>query len=377
MAKVIVVDDDLGTRLLIAGVLKKAGHEVVLAEDGLQGLEAIRLHKPALVVSDVEMPNLDGFSMLAAVREEPAIGDTAIIMLTSLDDRAHLRMGMLSGADDFLGKPVDATELLDSVAVQLARVAKRSEEQGRLLKVAKDQLFSLYEKRVGREAGERWPVTGSALPSDVTLASASLLFMDIANFASFSERLSTEQATSITRNLYSNTGDTAHLFGARHLQFVGDGLLAIFADEAAPTAASAGKPEALEAPHGVRNVRAARGMISAVARCQSFITQTFTGIHLPALQTCMALHCGSVVLTRLADPIFGGANQVTPVGDAVTAVMQVQKQALRQGWQMAVTEAMQDAVPGLLRTDSPWEFELRGRSKPLIASRVLGFERRA
>jgi CheY-like chemotaxis protein len=372
MAKVIVVDDDLGTRLLIAGVLKKAGHEVVLAEDGVQGLDAIRKHKPELVVSDVEMPNLDGFSMLAAVREEPAIGDTAIIMLTSLDDRAHLRMGMLSGADDFLGKPVDATELLDSVGVQLARVAKRIEEQGRLLKVAKDQLFSLYEKRVGREAGERWPVSGSALAGDVTLASASLLFMDIANFASFSERLTPDQALSITRNLYSNTGDTAHLFGARHLQFVGDGLLAVFADEAQP----AGTGAAAEAPHGLRNVRAARGMISAVARCQAFITQTFTGINLPALQTCMALHCGSVVLTRLADPIFGGANQVTPVGDAVTAVMQVQKQALRQGWQMAVTEAMQDSVPGLLRTDSPWEFELRGRSKPLVASRVLGFERR-
>ena len=64
MALIVVIEDDAGTRLLVSQVLKKEGHEVMAAEDGVKGLALIREHRPTLVVSDVQMPLMDGFEVL-------------------------------------------------------------------------------------------------------------------------------------------------------------------------------------------------------------------------------------------------------------------------------------------------------------------------
>ena len=64
MPLIVVIDDDAGTRLLVSQVLKKEGYQVMAAEDGAKGLALIRQHKPDLVVSDVQMPFLDGFEVL-------------------------------------------------------------------------------------------------------------------------------------------------------------------------------------------------------------------------------------------------------------------------------------------------------------------------
>jgi CheY-like chemotaxis protein len=99
MPLIVVMDDDASTRVLVAGILRKEGYDVLAAEDGSLGLALIREHKPDLVVSDVQMPNLDGFAVLEAVRSDEAITTTPVILLTSLQDRAHMRQGMTTGAD--------------------------------------------------------------------------------------------------------------------------------------------------------------------------------------------------------------------------------------------------------------------------------------
>ena len=73
MPLIVVIDDDAGTRLLVSQVLKKEGHQVMAAEDGAKGLALIREHKPDLVVSDVQMPLLDGFEVLDQVRNDEAL----------------------------------------------------------------------------------------------------------------------------------------------------------------------------------------------------------------------------------------------------------------------------------------------------------------
>ena len=64
MPLIVVIEDEAGTRLLVSQVLKKEGYEVMAAEDGVKGLALIREHQPALVVSDVQMPLMDGFEVL-------------------------------------------------------------------------------------------------------------------------------------------------------------------------------------------------------------------------------------------------------------------------------------------------------------------------
>lgn len=74
-------------------MLRNQGHDVMLAENGLQGLQLIRQSKPKLIISDVQMPLMDGFAVLEAVRKDAALATTPFILLTSLQERSHVRRG--------------------------------------------------------------------------------------------------------------------------------------------------------------------------------------------------------------------------------------------------------------------------------------------
>ena len=121
MALIVVMEDDGGTRMLIASVLKRDGHEVLTAEDGAAGLALIQQRQPDLVISDIRMPGMDGLQMLATMRREPKLVLIPVILLTSLQERAHMRIGMTAGADDYITKPFRSTELRDAVSAQLRK----------------------------------------------------------------------------------------------------------------------------------------------------------------------------------------------------------------------------------------------------------------
>jgi DNA-binding response OmpR family regulator len=111
----VVVEDDADVRHLLRAILVRAGFEVVLTEDGVEGVEAVRRHDPVLTTLDVDMPGLDGFSAAQQIRE---FSSTYIIMLTGLADETDVVRGLDSGADDYLVKPFRPRELrarIDSV----------------------------------------------------------------------------------------------------------------------------------------------------------------------------------------------------------------------------------------------------------------------
>ena len=124
MAKVLLIDDDLALLDVLALAFEDAGHEVVRAPDGKRGLAAMRAERPALVVSDVNMPGLDGFALCRAVREA---GDrTPILLLTSRDDDIDEALGLDLGADDYVTKPFSTRVLLARVAALLRREELRA-----------------------------------------------------------------------------------------------------------------------------------------------------------------------------------------------------------------------------------------------------------
>ena len=165
MALIVVMEDDAGTRMLIASVLRKDGHEVLTAENGEQGLGLVKTKRPDLVISDVQMPLLNGFQMLSAVRQDASIAATPVILLTSLQERAHMRIGMNTGADDYITKPFRPAELREAAAAQLNKRVMQATLQGMAVDAAvqaalqkqKDQLARLYEQRLAAELSERWP----------------------------------------------------------------------------------------------------------------------------------------------------------------------------------------------------------------------------
>jgi PAS domain S-box-containing protein len=120
--RILVVDDNADLRDYIVNLLGEQ-YEVETADDGLAALEAARLHKPALVLSDVMMPRLDGFGLLRRLRADPTLRDVPVILLSARAGEESTIEGLEAGADDYLVKPFAARELLARVRthVELAR----------------------------------------------------------------------------------------------------------------------------------------------------------------------------------------------------------------------------------------------------------------
>jgi DNA-binding response OmpR family regulator len=112
---VLVVEDDDAIRTNIARLLKLEGFTVNVAVDGVAGLQRARELRPHLVISDVNMPGMDGFALVEALRADAALATTPVLMLTALDDRGSMRRGMAAGADDYLAKPFTRLELLEAI----------------------------------------------------------------------------------------------------------------------------------------------------------------------------------------------------------------------------------------------------------------------
>lgn len=183
MPLIVVMEDDAATRMLVASVLKKDGYDVLSSENGADGLALVRAHKPDLVISDVQMPVMDGFAMLQALRADPDLLAIPVVLLTSLQERAHMRIGMTSGADDYITKPFRPGELREAAAAQLNRRQMREVAQASVVDAAvnhaldaqKQQLARLYEKKLAAELSDKWPVSDGS-DADETFASATVLF---------------------------------------------------------------------------------------------------------------------------------------------------------------------------------------------------------
>ncbi len=367
MAVIVVMEDDAGTRMLIASVLKKDGHQVLQAENGAQGLDLVRAHQPDLVLSDVQMPELNGFQMLAALRQDASVAATPVILLTSLQERAHMRIGMVTGADDYITKPFRPGELREAVAAQLNKRVMRATLQGMAVDAAvqtaldhqKQELARLYEQRLAAELSERWPA-GDGADGDERIVSATVLFVDIPNYATVAERLAPQELTELVKRFYGSANDTVHLFGARHIQFVGEGLLAIFADTT----------DTQTVNHGLRAARAALGLVESGRGIHQYLETAYPGRALPRFLVNVALHAGPVTLTVLHDPLHGGPAQSLPVGDAVSAAILLQKQARDLGWPVAASMAALRSITGAVKTGGRALVNLPGRSAPLDAAEL-------
>lgn len=104
---ILVVEDDLSTRMLIKSILGKQGYRLLEAADGQEGLEVFLRETPDLVLMDVMMPRLDGFAACQAMRAAEAVPGTPVIMLTAADATADVERAFESGATDFITKPIN------------------------------------------------------------------------------------------------------------------------------------------------------------------------------------------------------------------------------------------------------------------------------
>ena len=123
--KVLIVEDTKTIANLLQVYLMGWGLEFFDATNGVTGLQRAREVKPDLIISDVQMPEMDGFALCAAIRADPALYATPFVLLTSLKDDASRQRGRLVGATAFLNKPIAVDDLREKVRDILKLPAKR------------------------------------------------------------------------------------------------------------------------------------------------------------------------------------------------------------------------------------------------------------
>ena len=374
MTQILVIEDDPTQRMLTSAVLRSAGYEVAEAVDGMEGLRMAVQSAPDLMVCDVMMPGLNGYQVVDALKKEPALATVPVILLTAMSDRSHMRIGMLSGADDYLFKPFRATELRQSVAALLAKRALQHEAFSRLsesdlnvaLQQQKHTLSQSYEKRLLQELDARWTDQADQ-NADVCFDSATLLSVNIFDMVLGSFALNTPLNApaggtgAAMRRVYEAASDSLYLFGARHLVTAGGSLLAVF-----PASDESG----LLSP-AVRAARSAFGVQKIMATVMDSMTPagTLPLAGLPPL--AIALHSGAVQLIQIKDALHGGDTLTLASGQAVKSLHALSGQALARGWPVVASRALVAQLGAVAVTGQSCQLPAHAAGLALEATQLL------
>ena len=131
MKKILVIEDNYEVRDNICEILELSGYEALSAENGKEGVRLATSDVPDLILCDVMMPELDGFGVLKILNNNPITLDIPFIFLTARAEKSDFRKGMGLGADDYITKPFDDTELLEAIDMRLKKKAKLKSLEGK------------------------------------------------------------------------------------------------------------------------------------------------------------------------------------------------------------------------------------------------------
>tara|TARA_R110002050_G_scaffold286468_3_gene437035 strand:+ start:117197 stop:117574 length:378 start_codon:yes stop_codon:yes gene_type:complete len=115
MIRILIIEDDKSIRENTAELLELEGYAAVTASNGNTGLEKIKLHQPDLIICDLRMPEMDGFTLLKHLGEDSRLKRIPFIFFSAKSEKIEVRMGIDAGADDYLTKPFELEDLLASI----------------------------------------------------------------------------------------------------------------------------------------------------------------------------------------------------------------------------------------------------------------------
>jgi EAL domain-containing protein (putative c-di-GMP-specific phosphodiesterase class I)/CheY-like chemotaxis protein len=146
MAKILIIEDEDDIRKLMLFILHKEGYEVFQAVDGAKGVQVAQEQQPDLIISDVVMPEMNGYQTLTTLRQDERTRAIPFIFLTSKAEKHDLRQGMNLGADDYLTKPFTRSELLEAIRTRLTRQAMTAQKYSRELQNLEERYNQLVNR---------------------------------------------------------------------------------------------------------------------------------------------------------------------------------------------------------------------------------------
>lgn len=236
-ARILVVDDQRSNVEMLAGVLKGRGYAVHTALDGQQALDQVRDVHPDLVVSDILMPNVDGYDLCRRLRSTPETALLPVILVTSLDAQGERIKGLEAGADDFLSKPINWEELFARVR-SLLRVKALQDElkdvNEKLAERVREQVAQLERlsrlKRFFSKPVAEAIVAGGEEILEPHRREITAVFLDLRGFTAFTDRADPDEVLELLRAYHRTLGQTVDEYGGTLEHFAGDGIMIFFSD---------------------------------------------------------------------------------------------------------------------------------------------------
>ena len=213
-ARLLVADDNKVNRLLLSRSLEQQGHRVSLAVDGLMAMEMLRSQTFDLLLLDIEMPQMDGFEVLAALKADRGLRDLPVIVTSSVEGVANVVRCIELGAEDYLPKPLNAVLLKARLQACL--------EKKRL----RDQQKEMVRRFATAEVADDLQQSGFALGGRRVVGT--VMFSDIRGFTAMVEQQSPEETIELLNTYYTLMFEAITGAGGVVNQMVGDGLMAIF-----------------------------------------------------------------------------------------------------------------------------------------------------
>ena len=359
MVTILVVEDDEAMRNNIVELLKLEGFDTVSAPDGNIGLLRARAFKPGLIISDVSMPVMNGFELLAAVRADKALDTLPFILLTALDDRENMRRGMTGSADGYLSKPFTRTELLDAVNAQIHKCGLVQKAILSRLAASGEDLHATFADRIGGGITQAFSAGMSENAVAQQLQDATVLFSDIRSFTLLAEKLSSGEVAELLTSYFEKACQPILKNGGGHLKFVGSGLLALFTDTVH------GSP----LPSTRRAIAAALAIALAAHEFRDWLEFRFPARSLPPFSIGVGLHCGEVTLCRL-DTVQ--SHEITPIGDTVNTAARLEVATRELGWTVVASDAVLAKAGEGIQTGARTSLALRGKELVIDVLEITG-----
>ncbi|MGE3347518.1 MAG: protein kinase [Ramlibacter sp.] len=359
MTTILIVEDDDAIRNNITRLLKLEGFDIVSAPNGRQALERLRQVATDVVISDVSMPEMDGFALLEAIRADKVLAALPVMLLTALDDRASMRRGMTGGADDYLAKPFTRVELLEALQGLLAKRQRVAETVQTAVTTHEEHLRQAFAESLGGAATEKFglEMPSGAVPDQVI--DATVLFSDIRNFTSLAERLNSSEVAELLTVYFERTCEPVLKNGGRHLKFIGDGLMAVFSETQTSSPIAAAR----------RAVSAALAMALATHEFRSWLSHRFADRGLPPFAIGVGLHAGEVTLCRLGTI---QNKEITPIGDTVNTAARLEASSKELGWTVVASAGVLQRAGEGVQTGGMTSLAVRGKNVYVDVAEITG-----
>jgi adenylate cyclase len=223
--RILIVDDSAVHRDLLARRLERAGHDVSIAENGIEALGLTIANGFDLVLLDMMMPGMTGLEVLKRLQADPATRDIPVIMVSANDELSDVVRCIEAGAVDYLSKPVNPVLLKARTTVCLEHKRMRDRELvvAEELRAEKELSDALLHHILPTRIVERIR-GGESLIAD-HIATATMLFSDMVDFTSLSARMQPEEVIELLDLLFSRFDAIAHRLGLEKIKTIGDGYM--------------------------------------------------------------------------------------------------------------------------------------------------------